>query len=116
MSLALVAPTAQQSGARMPLVPFLALTLVLPAIIVIGNCVLGALTPITDGAEDDMSDLDLVWRLVQGQHVGIDFHDAKGLVFSKWRPCYGVSLDRTITSCGRRPLCLRLSSYVAAAS
>ena len=49
--------------------------------IVIGNCVLGVLTPITDGAEDDMSMLDAVWRLVQGQHLGIDFHDPRGFGF-----------------------------------
>jgi hypothetical protein len=73
-----VAPAAQQSPGRVPLVPFLAFTLLLPTIIVIANCVLGVLTPITDGAEDDMSDLDLVWRLVQGQYFGIDFHDPRG--------------------------------------
>jgi hypothetical protein len=73
-----VVPPVQQSGERVLLLPFLALTLILPTIIVIVNCILGVLTPITDGAEDDMSDLDLVWRLVQGQRFGIDFHDARG--------------------------------------
>jgi hypothetical protein len=73
-----VTPTAQQSSAKIPLVPFLALTLLLPTVIVIGNCVLGVLTPITDGAVDDMSMLDAVWRMVQGQHLGIDFHDPRG--------------------------------------
>ena len=73
-----VAPTAPQRSAKIPLVPFLALTLLLPTIMVIGNCVLGGLTPITDGATDDMSMLDAVWRLVQGQYLGTDFHDPRG--------------------------------------
>jgi hypothetical protein len=54
------------------------MTLLLPTIIVIGNCTLGILTPITDGAVDDMSMLDAVWRFVQGQHLGTDFHDPRG--------------------------------------
>jgi hypothetical protein len=76
-----VAPAPEHSNDKMSLVPFLALTLFLPTIIVIGNCILGALTPITDGAVDDMSMLDTVWRLVQGQHLGIDFHDPRGFGF-----------------------------------
>jgi hypothetical protein len=47
--------------------------------IVIGNFTIGILTPITAGADDDMEAFDLVWRLVQGQHFGIDFHDPRGL-------------------------------------
>lgn len=80
-SLDVVAPAAQQSRGTVALVTFLALTLLLPTMIVIGNCVLGVLTPITDGAEDEMSRLDGVWRLVQGQHLGIDFHDPLGFGF-----------------------------------
>jgi len=64
----------------MGLVPFLALTLLLPTMIVIGNFVLGILTP-TSVPEDDMSMLDSVWRLVQGQHIGTDFHDPLGFGF-----------------------------------
>jgi hypothetical protein len=61
----------------MPLLPFLALTLLLPAVIVISNFVIGVLTPITL-YRDDMTLIDPVWRLVQGQHVGTDFHDPRG--------------------------------------
>ena len=73
-----VAAAAQQSGGRMSLVPFLALTLFLPVAIVIGNFVIGTLTPITWAPEDDMVLIDPVWRLVQGQHLGTDFHDPMG--------------------------------------
>jgi hypothetical protein len=45
-----VAPAPEHISDKMSLVPFLALTLFLPTIIVIWNCILGALTPITDGA------------------------------------------------------------------
>ena len=62
----------------MPLAPFLALTLFLPAVIVIGNFIIATLTPITWSPEDDMSLIDPVWRLVQGQHFGTDFHDPRG--------------------------------------
>jgi hypothetical protein len=76
-----VAAAAQQRHGRVPLVIFLALTLLMPALVVISNCILGALTPITDGAVDDMAMLDTVWRLVQGQHFGIDFHEPRGFGF-----------------------------------
>jgi hypothetical protein len=72
------APGAQQSGRRMPLARFLALTLVLPAVIVSGNFFIGALTPITAAPEDDIMLIDRVWRLVQGYHLGTDFHDPFG--------------------------------------
>jgi hypothetical protein len=75
------APAARHGSGRKPLGQFLALTLLLPAIIVIGNFALGVLTPITGGPEDDMSMLDSVWRLVQGQRLGIDFHDPLGFGF-----------------------------------
>ena len=68
-----VVPTPAQSGGKVPLIPFLTLTLLLPTMIVAGNFVLGVVTPITGGPEDDISMLDSVWRLVQGQHLGIDF-------------------------------------------
>ena len=80
-SLLRMPPATQLSSGKIPFASFLALTLLLPTTIVIGNCVLGALTPITDGVEDDMSRLDGVWRLVQGQHLGIDFHDPLGFGF-----------------------------------
>jgi hypothetical protein len=73
-----VSAAAQQSGRRTPLAPFLALTLFLPAVIVIGNFVIATLTPITWAPDDDMSLIDPVWRLVQGQHFGTDFHDPLG--------------------------------------
>ena len=72
------APAAQQSGGRMPLAPFLALVLLLPVSIVICNFVIGALTPITHWFDDDMTLIDPVWRLVQGQRLGTDFHDPRG--------------------------------------
>jgi hypothetical protein len=68
-------PAARQGGERLP---FLALTLFLPGIIVIGNFVLGALTPITLWPEDDMMFFDPVWRYVQGHHLGTDFHSPLG--------------------------------------
>ena len=68
----------QQSDRRMPLAHCLALTLLLPVVIVIANSGIGALTPITANYDDDMSLIDPVWRLVQGQHLGIDFHDPRG--------------------------------------
>ncbi len=73
-----IAPPAQQSGGRTPLALFLALTLLLPVAIVIGNLVIGVLTPITWAPEDDMTFIDRVWRFVQGQHLGTDFHDPFG--------------------------------------
>jgi hypothetical protein len=72
------APASQQSSRKLPLVPFLALTLLLPTMIVIGNFIIGVLTPLTAGADDDMTLIDSTWRLVQGQHLGIDFHDPRG--------------------------------------
>ena len=76
-----VVPAAQQSAGRMPLVSFLALTLFLPVAIVIGNFVIAILTPITWAPEDDITLIDPVWRLVQGQHHGTDFHDPIGFGF-----------------------------------
>lgn len=58
--------------------PFLVWTLFLPAAIVIGNFVVGALTPITSDPQDDMMSFDLIWRYVQGQHLGTDFHSPLG--------------------------------------
>ena len=57
---------------------FLALTLFLPTAIVVTNFVIGTLTPITWSPEDDLTLIDLVWRLAQGQHLGTDFHDPRG--------------------------------------
>lgn len=57
---------------------WLALTLLLPVAIVIGNFVIGVLTPITSDPQDDMMSFDLVWRYVQGQHLGTDFHSPLG--------------------------------------
>src|SRR5262245_45240911 len=74
-------PAAQKSSGEMALRPFLALTLLLPASIVIGNFVIGAMTPITDDPEDDMALIDHVWRLIQGQRLGTDFDDPRGFGF-----------------------------------
>ena len=71
-------PALQSSEDQTPLRLFLALTLLLPTVIVIANFIIGVLTPITAGADDDMTLVDGVWRLVQGQHLGIDFYDPKG--------------------------------------
>jgi hypothetical protein len=76
--LSLGGPTAQPSAGRIPLGPFLALTLLLPAIIVVGNFFIAVLTPITAGFNDDMILVDSVWRLVQGQYWGTDFHNPYG--------------------------------------
>jgi hypothetical protein len=73
--------TDQQRDGKVPVVHFLAMTLLFPIMIVAGNFVLSVVTPITGGPEDDMSMLDSVWRLVQGQHLGIDFHDPLGFGF-----------------------------------
>jgi hypothetical protein len=72
-----VAPATRQSGER-HLALFLGLTLFLPAAIVVGNFVIGVLTPITLSPEDDMMFMDPVWRFVQGYHLGTDFHDPFG--------------------------------------
>ena len=68
----------QQRDRRMSPAHYLALTLLLPVVIVLANSGIGALTPITANYDDDMSLIDPVWRLVQGQHLGIDFHDPRG--------------------------------------
>jgi hypothetical protein len=73
-----VGPPAAQHSGRRPLAPFLALTLLLPTVIVIGNFVIGVLTPIDWGPEDDMEFIARVWRFVQGQHIGTDFQDSFG--------------------------------------
>jgi hypothetical protein len=76
-----LAPTrreAQQSGGRLPLAAFLALTLLLPTAIIIINFFIGILTPLTAGTDDEMTMIDSVWRLVQGQHLGLDFYDPRG--------------------------------------
>src|SRR5271165_7206248 len=73
-----MAPAAQQSGGMMPHALLLALTLFLPAVIIIGNFVISALIPTTLFPEDDMMLIDRVWRLVQGQRFGTDFHDPFG--------------------------------------
>ena len=67
----------RENGERR-LAPFFALTLLLPAAIVVGNFVIGVLTPITLSPEDDMMFMDPVWRFVQGYHLGTDFHDPFG--------------------------------------
>lgn len=62
----------------MPLASFLAWTLFLPVAIVVVNFVTGALTPISLWPEDDLMFTDQVWRYVQGQHPGTDFHTPLG--------------------------------------
>jgi hypothetical protein len=77
-SLASKPTAAQQSGERFASAPFLALTLLFPTAILVLNFVIGVLTPITAGPDDEMTMIDPVWRLVQGQHLGLDFYDPRG--------------------------------------
>lgn len=60
---------------------FVIACLIFPVLVVIGNLVIGALAPITRGVEDDISFIDPVWRLVQGNHLGIDYQDPRGFGF-----------------------------------
>ncbi|MBO0799703.1 MAG: hypothetical protein J2P31_12855, partial [Blastocatellia bacterium] len=60
---------------------FVIACLIFPVLVVIGNFVIGARTPITLGFEDDISLIDPVWRLVQGNQLGIDYHDPRGFGF-----------------------------------
>jgi hypothetical protein len=57
---------------------FIALTLALPAVVVLCNFLIGVMTPITLWPEDDIMLTDTVWRVVQGQRLGIDFQDVLG--------------------------------------
>jgi hypothetical protein len=57
---------------------FLALTLVVPVAVVVGNFIIAILTPLTWAIDDEMELIDPVWRLIQGQHLGTDFHDPIG--------------------------------------
>lgn len=50
-------------------------------LIVIGNFAIGARAPITAFFKDDISLIDPVWRLVQGNQLGIDYHDPRGFGF-----------------------------------
>ena len=68
--------TAAAKAPRLAL--FLALTLALPAAIVAGNFAVGALAPITDLLEDDVSYIDAVWHLAQGHRLGTDFYYVLG--------------------------------------
>jgi hypothetical protein len=63
--------------------PFLVLSLFLPVAIVISNFIIADFTPITLMPDDDMSLVDPVWRFVQGQHLGSDFHDPHGFGLPK---------------------------------
>src|SRR5471030_894910 len=69
--------------AEMRLAPFLLLTLALPAAIVVGNSAIGILTPTTIWIQDEVSIFDAVWRVVQGQHLGTDFHFVLGFGISE---------------------------------
>src|SRR5690348_11915698 len=60
---------------------FVALCLILPMLIVVGNFAIGARAPITAFFKDDISLIDPVWRLVQGNQLGIDYHDPRGFGF-----------------------------------
>jgi hypothetical protein len=50
-------------------------------LIVVGNFAIGARAPITAFFKDDISLIDPVWRLVQANQLGIDYHDPRGFGF-----------------------------------
>src|SRR6266436_346848 len=53
-------------------------TCLVSATIVIVNFLIGIAAPITDGMRDEIAFLDTLWRSVEGQRVGIDFHNPVG--------------------------------------
>jgi len=73
-------PGRQENGSARTAV-FVTLCLILPLLIVAANFVIGAFAPITAFFKDDVSLIDPVWRLVQGDRLGIDYHDPRGFGF-----------------------------------
>jgi hypothetical protein len=71
-------PVTQQRDQNTPIHWLILAILLLSTIVVLGNFVIGAMTPTTFGFEDTLSLVDPMWRLVEGQHLGIDFHDPLG--------------------------------------
>jgi hypothetical protein len=57
---------------------FLSASLLLCTIIITLNFAIGTIAPTTSGIDDEIWLTDLVWRVVQGQRVGIDYHDPLG--------------------------------------
>src|SRR5262249_54076491 len=50
----------------------------LAALIVAANTFINAVAPVTAFGYDDLYLLDGIWRVVQGQHAGIDFYNPLG--------------------------------------
>src|SRR5271156_4277277 len=59
--------------------PLLRKLLLLSAIIIVANFLLGTFAPIYAVSDDEMIFFDALWRVVVGQRVGIDFHFAPGI-------------------------------------
>jgi hypothetical protein len=51
----------------------------LSAIIIIANCLIGIFARVSGETADDITFLDVLWRVVTGQRVGIDFHYPLGI-------------------------------------
>jgi hypothetical protein len=64
-------------------VGFLTASLFLCTIIIILNFSIGTIAPTTEGIDDEIWLIDIVWRTVQGQRVGIDYHDPLGFGLSQ---------------------------------
>ena len=56
----------------------LRMCLSISAIIIISNFVIGTFTPTTVSLNDEITFLDMLWRVVVGQRVGSDYHNPMG--------------------------------------
>jgi hypothetical protein len=80
---------------------FLTASLILCTIIVAINFAIGTIAPTTAGIDDEIWLIDIVWRTVQGQRVGIDYHDPLGFGLSQigavlWRSLGPYYLDNVL--------------------
>src|SRR5262245_28561512 len=50
-------------------------SLLLSAIIIVSNFLIGIFVPIVTGLDDEIEFFDMLWRVVVGQRVGIDYHN-----------------------------------------
>lgn len=50
----------------------------LSAIIIATNCLIGIFAPTLVGIDDEITFLDMIWRVVVGQRIGIDYHNPLG--------------------------------------
>jgi hypothetical protein len=62
---------------------FLTASLFLCTIIITVNFAIGTIAPTTAGIDDEIWLIDIVWRTVQGQRVGIHYHDPLGFGLSQ---------------------------------